>query len=722
MLTTIGKHHAVNVVNTDVRCANVSFVNMEKRPFATAELSAINAVDVARLAGVSRAAVSNWRKRFDDFPDPVAGTPTSPLFDPDQIRAWLRDQGKLRELPLTDELWRVLEQLRPVTDPAEALVVIAIGLVYLRTHDTTLNEELDTDELADDAALATAVRRRLLLVHPEHVGLGLPEMDRSWAPLLRLLDRVAEQPHAFDDAVGAWLSASTKPGGMPGIRPELADLLCRIVDTGEILDPFCHAGEVLLRVVRERSGSVDKIAGQHPNPLAVRLAKARLWLETGTAPRIEVGDALRTDAFSGEAFPAVLCFPAWSKEWGFEELQFDPRWTYGLPPRGSGELAWVQHALARLDEHGTAVVAMPPRACFHGQGRRIRAELIRRGVLRAVVALPAGVLSATSVSPVLWILRALPTEDTAPDGVLMIDSSDLRSGRGADWQAVSELVTTAWQEFDVSGEVVERPGQCGVVETIELLDDEVNLTPARHLTGATDVDVDELHGTRERFVDVLARLPQLLPDIEPETEPAGATTTIDELARLGALTVHQQPASTSGDGVDTAVPALTARDVVGGGEPSGSLDGVREPVWLRLDDVVVPMMGGTLASRVIGSERAVLGPQLWLLRPNPEQLDPWFLAGFLRNSVNTVLTTGSVASRLDVRRVQVPRIPVHEQLGYATAFRQLFELEDGLRQVQQYGTELITTMIDGLTNSTLRPPEGPGTSSTTTGKHDDAQQ
>src|SRR5690625_2281822 len=120
----------VNIVNTVLCCANVAFVNMEKRPSATAELSAINAVDVARLAGVSRAAVSNWRKRFDDFPNPVAGTRTSPLFDPSQIRAWLRDQGKLRELPLTDELWRVLEQLRPVTDPAEGLVVIAVGLVY----------------------------------------------------------------------------------------------------------------------------------------------------------------------------------------------------------------------------------------------------------------------------------------------------------------------------------------------------------------------------------------------------------------------------------------------------------------------------------------------------------------------------------------------------------------------------------------------------------------
>ena len=34
----------------------------------------ITAVEIARLAGVGRAAVSNWRKRHADFPRPTGGT------------------------------------------------------------------------------------------------------------------------------------------------------------------------------------------------------------------------------------------------------------------------------------------------------------------------------------------------------------------------------------------------------------------------------------------------------------------------------------------------------------------------------------------------------------------------------------------------------------------------------------------------------------------------
>ncbi|MFD5769872.1 hypothetical protein ACFWIN_29225 [Streptomyces sp. NPDC127049] len=36
--------------------------------------------EVARIAGVGRAAVVNWRRRHPDFPEPVGGTPVHPTF------------------------------------------------------------------------------------------------------------------------------------------------------------------------------------------------------------------------------------------------------------------------------------------------------------------------------------------------------------------------------------------------------------------------------------------------------------------------------------------------------------------------------------------------------------------------------------------------------------------------------------------------------------------
>src|SRR5690606_31968122 len=68
----------------------------------------VTAGDIARLAGVGRATVSNWRRRHGDFPRPVGGTATSPLFSLSDIEDWLRRNGKPFEVSPADRLWQRL--------------------------------------------------------------------------------------------------------------------------------------------------------------------------------------------------------------------------------------------------------------------------------------------------------------------------------------------------------------------------------------------------------------------------------------------------------------------------------------------------------------------------------------------------------------------------------------------------------------------------------------
>ena len=58
----------------------------------------ITAAAIARLAGVGRAAVSNWRRRYPGFPKPVGGSPTSPTFSRSAVEAWLKETGKADQL------------------------------------------------------------------------------------------------------------------------------------------------------------------------------------------------------------------------------------------------------------------------------------------------------------------------------------------------------------------------------------------------------------------------------------------------------------------------------------------------------------------------------------------------------------------------------------------------------------------------------------------------
>ncbi|MFD1271865.1 helix-turn-helix transcriptional regulator [Streptomyces kaempferi] len=68
--------------------------------------------EVARIAGVGRAAVSNWRRRHETFPAPIGGTDASPLFSLAEIEAWLHREGKIKTAvePL-ERLWPEYEAL-----------------------------------------------------------------------------------------------------------------------------------------------------------------------------------------------------------------------------------------------------------------------------------------------------------------------------------------------------------------------------------------------------------------------------------------------------------------------------------------------------------------------------------------------------------------------------------------------------------------------------------
>src|SRR4051794_39798623 len=94
----------------------------------------VTAAGIARLAGVGRAAVSNWRRRHADFPKPVGGTETSPSFALAEVEAWLRKQGKLAEVPLRERVWQQLAG-HP-GGPVAALIHAGCALLLIQDRPT----------------------------------------------------------------------------------------------------------------------------------------------------------------------------------------------------------------------------------------------------------------------------------------------------------------------------------------------------------------------------------------------------------------------------------------------------------------------------------------------------------------------------------------------------------------------------------------------------------
>ncbi|MCZ7422947.1 N-6 DNA methylase [Verrucosispora sp. WMMA2121] len=630
----------------------------------------ITAAEIARLAGVGRAAVSNWRKRHADFPAPVGGTASSPEFDLIQVEQWLRAQGKLTETTTSDRLWR---RLAPAGEsPAAALAAVGTRLLALQRGQRPRRPA--------DARLTPLI----------------PDIDA-------LADELGPQ-RAFDEL---WQRFSAPGPGRPFATPDnLADLMVGLasVGGGSVLDPAAGTGALLRAAVRADCTSAY---GQELDEDLARLAG--LWLALREVPgEVSVGDSMRADAFAGHTFDAVVCHPPFgATNWGDQELGHDPRWIVGTTPRTEPELAWVQHALAHLRAGGHAVLLMPPTVAGRRAGRRIRAELLRRGVLRAVVALPAGAAAPHGVPLHLWVLRRPAIDAPPPARTLLVDAA------GGELAETGPRILAAWQAFSADTDI-EEAGFAHAVPVIELLDEEVDLTPARRQPAVADEATGEqLVRTRERLAAVVGDLPALLPQVTPvPDEPEADFLTVAELVRSGAVQLLGPIRAASTDAVPVkdgepaagGPPVLTVPDVLDGSAPSGTDDGrLGQEIPLDVGDVVVPMIARQLTARVVTTSGALLGRNLYLLRPNPAVLDPWFLAGQLRTSANEKQASSlSGTLRFDIRRAQVRRLPLDAQRATGEAFRRLDAFESAIRQATSLGAELVQLTADGLARGTIR--------------------
>ncbi|SCF06391.1 N-6 DNA Methylase [Micromonospora coriariae] len=632
--------------------------------FDVQENPTITAAEIARLAGVGRAAVSNWRKRHADFPAPVGGTTASPEFDLIQVEQWLRTQGKLPELATADRLWR---HLAAASDsPAAGLA--AVG------------------------ALLLARQRGSRRGHP----------DAQLAPLLPDVDALADElspQGAFDEL---WQRFSAPGPGRPFATPDdLADLMIGLagVGGGSVLDPAAGSGAILRAAVRAGSTSVY---GQELDEDLARLAG--LWLALHDVPgEVCPGDSLRADAFAGRAVDAVVCHPPFgATNWGDEELGHDPRWIVGTTPRTEPELAWAQHALAHLRVGGHAVLLMPPTVASRRAGKRIRGELLRRGHLRAVIALPPGVAAPHGVPLHLWVLRRAAADAPPPARALLIDAA------GGDLADTAPRVLAAWRAFAAAPDAdVEEAGFARAVPVIELLDEEVDLTPARRQPAVGgEASGEHLVRTRERLAAIVGELPALLPQVTPAPDgPDGLFLTVGELAKTGALQLIGPVRAGTSTPASGGPPVLTVPDVLAGVEASGRVDDrFGQEIFLAVGDVVVPMIARQLIPRVVTADGALLGRNLYLLRPNPAALDPWFLAGQLRTSANEKQASSlSGTMRFDIRRAQVRRLSLDEQRAHGDAFRRLDAFESAIRQAASLGAELAQLTADGLARGSIRP-------------------
>ncbi|SRR6266568_4334571 len=670
------------------------------------EPAVLTAADIARLARVTRATVSNWRRRHPDFPEPSGGTDASPAYDRGKVETWLAGRGLLPELPPDERLWRALLDAAGENNLGDVVASVALDLQE-DAHRTR------TEARASSLGQTTSKHAQ--------IAQELAEVEAKCGPSETLSILIGK----YTDTVG--LSITPRP--VAGLMADLAD-----AGEGTVLDPAAGTGELLAAALDRGARCV---AGQELDAALARLAETRLLTATrkGRA-EIRAGDSLLRDAYGGLQADAVLCHPPFaSRDWHQEELAGDARWKYGIPPKSESELAWAQHALAHLRPGGRAVLLMPPAVASRPSGRRIRAGMLRDGAIHAIISLPPGTIRPTHIPIHVWVLERPAGAGRPAHQVLLADTAarlkmaDTEPARSPTaWQQVLDTVLAAWRSF--SADSMSDKGDPGLwrsVRAIDLLDETVDLTPSRHVgtvqSGKSPSETsNEVQVLRGWVRSALAALDGWTPGDGwlPRTHLAAwRTATVEDLARSGMLSLYRVPRPAPGD-ADVTIggrspdsrSVLTAADVRIGSPPTAVVPGdAIRPEWVEISarDVIIPAGLDSLAQAIVATEQhdgAFLGENLNLIRPDLSRIDPWFLSGFLSAQPNVRQASyGTTAIKVDARRLLVPLLPMDEQHSYAAAFRELRDFDAAVREFGHMARELTRVLDAGLAEGTLMPPK-----------------
>jgi type I restriction enzyme M protein len=534
--------------------------------------------------------------------------------------------------------------------------------------------------------------RRLLLVEPTHWRdlmqwiAELPfETSSDRRALLELFDLVlAETSEAYD--------------GQHQTPANIARLVAALAQPqqGErVYDPCFGGGNFLIAAWQQaertwqqarRPGPLLEVAGIEINEATFLVGLTRMLLAGIDHPQLELGNSLergQPNSPSREGFDLVLANPPIgakvSREaWGHQHFAFPTTDSVGL---------FVQHALAQLKPQGRAVIAVPEAFLFRGGAEReLRRHLLTHGQVEAVVGLPAGSFAPyASVRGALLVLR----RKGGADRVRMVDAAplfDARSdGKGQRKAPVirSEMALQLAQEVLRAELRAPRPLPPGVPEGTpgtgvlarsvwevpyeELADADWDLTPRRREEGGLEEMLNSLQEALGQQVAI-----GMLKDVAQVT--AGRAIRSADLLDEPPALVDRGP----------ALPYLRIKDLQKG-KVARATSWVRpelagaEQRWALMPGDVLLSKSGTIGKAAIvrnGAVGAIAGNGLYVLRADPQRLDPGFLQAYLSSpscqSWLTARARGAVIQHLNrnvLDELPVPLPPLYLQVRAAAQFR-----------------------------------------------------
>lgn len=653
--------------------------------------------DIAALAEVTRAAVSNWRARYDDFPAPTADSSARrPLFDLDEVISWLETKDLLPEEAAKKQtqvqLWALMNTVRGVLPPTE-LVPILLYLMALRKQAVTSSGPSAWQEIV--AAAAQGELAHILEGIPSPTGAPLSGdvdiagriktsfSERTASSLIAGLNKlkIKDYGQAAQVIIDAFLGLGGRGrdsefgSSSSASSALLVNAATTTLDSGStIFDPACGIGGTLLALNKNAENLT--VVGNDINPWAVTIAELHAYLADVPATFTR-SDALSHDLYEHlQATTIVVEPPLGLRVDRAVQRELLAKAGIDAPRSSFSEEAFLLYALTRLAPGGQAYVLTGLGAGFRGQATQLRQALVAHGVVEAVLQLPPKLLSYSSIPTLLWVLRF---PGSTPDAtVLIADASEVGSPENKVHKWLTDM--RAGQETSIPSKRL---------TLAELITNDGMLSPAQLLREEPDQQeaYNNLHQSMSELsstLELLQKTQAIRDGLFDELPTATSTTSLQQLIEANLLVRHRGTYRRSkSDRRDTGVSARlapirahtdTIKEV---GVPDGTL-------WLEDQDLLVPEHA-EIPARVFTEDdsRWVAPAEMTVLRITDPQLNPHYLVACINASFNKEANLGTVVQRRDFQQIAIPNLAHEDQIKVIESLTRLTELQATVERLSQ---------------------------------------
>jgi type I restriction enzyme M protein len=357
----------------------------------------------------------------------------------------------------------------------------------------------------------------------------------------------------YEYFLGEFALAEGKKGGQFYTPESIVKLLVEMLQPykGRVFDPCCGSGGMFVqseKFILAHQGKINDISiyGQESNQTTWRLAKMNLAIRGIDSSQVKWNNegSFLNDAHKDLKADYIIANPPFNdSDWGGELLQKDARWQFGIPPKGNGNYAWVQHFLYHLAPSGRAGFVLANVALFStlsGEDK-IRQDLIKNDLVECIINLPTQLFYNTGLPASLWFFNRNKTQKGK---VLFIDASKKgymvdRTHRSLKDKDIQEIVKT-YTDWLASDNYKDVLGYCKSTDINEIAQKDYVLVPGRYVGIINEENITPLSELIEPLISVYndfdGKSKQLNSNIKKQFTKLG----YNELARLNFIGLNSK--------------------------------------------------------------------------------------------------------------------------------------------------------------------------------------